>query len=294
MSRKYIRCCVLKGTCASHSYHLDKLFVSGSLDGSIVVWQSETLAPLRVLEFPEKYFDDQSLSHGYIFPVNHFTLLSYRYLCAAIGRGFRVYDVTQGDCVVECKEAHDAAVLRLVPLYKGSRLVSCSADSLIRVWELPKGIRSKTHSRRRPKSPPAQPRPMGDMLGHSGAVYDLIALSDNSVASCGADSLVVLWKDGRVQSELRNQAASAWIVHYSQMREDPSEKQEPKHNSFSDLRYLLLARRKYMDDHKEEPSEEESEEEDPVVQREMTWPYSFVNKRISIPRELGKRAAANQ
>jgi len=49
-----------------------------------------------------------------------------------------------------------------------------------------------------------------------------------------------------------------------------------------------------MDDHKEEPSEEESEEEDPVVQREMTWPYSFVNKRISIPRELGKRAAANQ
>jgi len=80
MSRKYIRCCVLKGFfvwCASHSYHLDKLFVSGSLDGSIVVWQSETLAPLRVLEFPEKYFDDQSLSHGYIFPVNHFTLLSY-------------------------------------------------------------------------------------------------------------------------------------------------------------------------------------------------------------------------
>jgi len=33
-------------------------------------------------------------------------------------------------------------------------------------------------------------RQQGDMLGHSGAVYDLIALSDNSVASCGADSLV--------------------------------------------------------------------------------------------------------
>lgn len=70
------------------------------------------------------------------------------------------------------------------------------------------------------------------MLGHSGAVHDLLALSENSVASCGADNLVktmdnavvrppwltprlnqvILWKDGQVQSELRNHAASAWIV----------------------------------------------------------------------------------
>jgi hypothetical protein len=48
------------------------LFVSGSLDGSIVLWQSETLTPLRVLEFPEKYFEN----HSYISPVNHFALLS--------------------------------------------------------------------------------------------------------------------------------------------------------------------------------------------------------------------------
>lgn len=77
----------------------------------------------------------------------------------------------------------------------------------------------------------------GDMLGHSCAVHDLVALTENSVASCGADNLVnhlrshsfsfhilihpftlghpqvILWKDGNVQSELRNQAASAWIMH---------------------------------------------------------------------------------
>ncbi len=41
------------------------------------------------------------------------------------------------------------------------------------------------------------------MWGHSGAVYDLLALTDHSVASCGADHMVSLWKDGQVQSEIR-------------------------------------------------------------------------------------------
>ncbi|ELR23288.1 WD repeatcontaining protein [Acanthamoeba castellanii str. Neff] len=241
----------------------DKLFVSGSLDGSIVLWQSETLTPLRVLEFPEKYFED----HSYISPVNHFALLSSRYLCAAIGRGFRVYDVAKGDCVIECNEGHEAPVLRLVPLYKGSRLVSCSADSSIKIWEIPTGARSKSQggnpSRRRQRQP-AHPRPV-----------------------------VILWKDGNVQSELRNQAASAWIMHQSLREEEESAKEETRHSSFNDLRHLLLARRNFMQQTVDLSDQaEQEEEEDMIAQREMTWPYSFSNKRPNISLEVESRPVA--
>lgn len=133
--------------------------------------------------------------------------------------------------MIECKEAHEAPVLRLAPLYKGcfcfqrqtrqyrvnlshpfhsSKLASCSADSSIKVWEIPTGARTKSQSnaRRKQKLPPMQPRSVvcssedltsslksnhfrqGDMLGHSGAVHDLLVLNENSVASCGADHLV--------------------------------------------------------------------------------------------------------
>ncbi len=41
------------------------------------------------------------------------------------------------------------------------------------------------------------------MWGHSDAVYDMVALSDSALCSCGADGLVILWKDGREQTEIR-------------------------------------------------------------------------------------------
>ncbi len=52
--------------------HTGKLFVSGSLDGSIVIWQSEVLNPLKVLFYPEKYFEN----HSFVCSINHLLLLS--------------------------------------------------------------------------------------------------------------------------------------------------------------------------------------------------------------------------
>jgi hypothetical protein len=50
----------------------DNLFASGSLDGSIVVWQADTLAPLKVLDYPETYYEN----HTFINSINHITVLT--------------------------------------------------------------------------------------------------------------------------------------------------------------------------------------------------------------------------
>jgi len=52
------------------------------------------------------------------------------------------------------------------------------------------------------------------MLAHSDAVNLLISLNEHSFASCGADGLVILWKDGRIQSEIRNNIAQASLIYH--------------------------------------------------------------------------------
>lgn len=51
------------------------------------------------------------------------------------------------------------------------------------------------------------------MWGHSDAVYDMVALSDSALCSCGADGLVILWKDGREQTEIRYEDTFSSSTH---------------------------------------------------------------------------------
>jgi hypothetical protein len=50
----------------------DALFASGSLDGSVVVWQADSLAPLKVLDYPEKYYENHIFTNS----INHITVLT--------------------------------------------------------------------------------------------------------------------------------------------------------------------------------------------------------------------------
>jgi hypothetical protein len=104
------------------------------------------------------------------------------------------------------------------------------------------------------------------------------------------------------------------MVH-SLREEEESAKEETRHSSFNDLRHLLLARRNFMQQTVDvhallitlctpqrifnldlilsfsfslpisvqlSDQAEQEEEEDIIAQREMTWPYSFSNKRPNI------------
>lgn len=204
----------------------DALFASGSLDGSVVVWQADSLAPLKVLDYPEKYYENHIFTNS----INHITVLTERYIGAAVGRGFKVFDISTGDCVAECKDGHDANVTRILSMYNRTRIVSCSADSSIKLWGAQLGGTSqKTPASRyafgRLRAAPTQPVCLGDMWGHSDAVYDMVALSDSALCSCGADGLVILWKDGREQTEIRNQMAAISLMQ-NLLLEPPTDEPE--------------------------------------------------------------------
>lgn len=49
--------------------HIDQLFASASLDGAIIVWQTEALTPHTVLNYPEKYTN--KTTKAYIYNVNY-------------------------------------------------------------------------------------------------------------------------------------------------------------------------------------------------------------------------------
>ena len=47
---------------------LASLFASGSMDGAVVIWQTESLTPIKVLNNPEKYRSDDRI---YVYNVKH-------------------------------------------------------------------------------------------------------------------------------------------------------------------------------------------------------------------------------
>ena len=109
------------------------MFVSASIDGTIVVWSSNTLTALHELNFHKTYINSE---HVYIYNVHQLVKLSEQYLAACIGSGYAVYKIGEksAEIVMECLNAHSAMVLAIAPLYYGTALVSCSADTTIRFW----------------------------------------------------------------------------------------------------------------------------------------------------------------
>eukprot|EP01102_Stenamoeba_stenopodia_P001604 TRINITY_DN11434_c0_g1_i2.p1 TRINITY_DN11434_c0_g1~~TRINITY_DN11434_c0_g1_i2.p1 ORF type:complete len:479 (+),score=70.36 TRINITY_DN11434_c0_g1_i2:150-1586(+) len=203
------------------------LFASGSLDGSIVVWQADSLAPLKILNYPDKYRDENRIFN---YSVASLVPFSERYLIAAIGKGFRMYDIVSGDCIVESNDAHESDVLSIIPIdnEKFFHIATCSADSSVKIWNNKpvnqpfkfdagslRGIQQKTKF---------EAVCEGEMYVHSEMVNQLLFIDKGIFVSCGGDELVILWKDGVLQSETRNHYAV--ISLRQQVQQALSEKDE--------------------------------------------------------------------
>ena len=61
----------------------------------------------------------QNVDHVYMFHVREMKSLGEKYLAAAVGKGFSIYDIQSGECVMELPQAHDAPVSSFIPLYSG-------------------------------------------------------------------------------------------------------------------------------------------------------------------------------
>lgn len=214
-------------------------FASSSLDGTIKIWSVATLTVAMHLNQEKDYLVD----HSYPYSVHHFLSIDQNYLFATVGRGLALFSLS-GDCLWRKVNAHQSKILFLCLVYNGKFLASCSEDGTIRLWgaedfsEQPtegKSLLSKegpesslerllgrsiqTKEKRRllrkeDKYRVPSPVLLGECMSHSGAVQKLLTFNDNTMVSYGSDGIIILWKDGAKESEMRNDQIRK-ILHFS-------------------------------------------------------------------------------
>ncbi|XP_071964919.1 WD repeat-containing protein 41-like [Antedon mediterranea] len=195
----------------------DSVFCSASLDGAISVWSTHALNCTQELNKFEDYKEHYNFPHSvqYLLPIQE------RYVFAAIANGFSLYDVFTGKCLVNMSNAHFSSVTSLAMIYGGEFLASSSEDGTIRLWgcnekhspttestsefkkELSHFFGNNVQSNSPPKQP-YQPSLLGQCMAHSGAINAFLDCGREGLVSCGADSLLIMWKDGIRQSSKRN------------------------------------------------------------------------------------------
>jgi len=210
----------------------DSAFASGSLDGAVVIWSCDSLSPLRILMYPDTYIDsNKRFTHS----IGKLIVMNNSYIAAAVGQGYCVFDIETGEIILECPKGHEGEVTDIISLYGGTRLITSSADSCIRVWgakhqnPIPPVVRTSGLEQILEAKPslslfegrekPLRVVCLGEMWAHSDTVSSIESLSETSFASCSSDFSVILWKDGRVQKELRDCYANVLISGQYYQRE---------------------------------------------------------------------------
>jgi len=83
---------------------------------------------------------------------------------------------------------HSAAITKLIHIPSKHALISASLDSSIRIWSLP----PQSHTTYAPYD---GSRAIGELIGHTDAVWDLaLVRDDNTLISCGAEGAVKVWE----------------------------------------------------------------------------------------------------
>ncbi|XP_072051315.1 WD repeat-containing protein 41-like isoform X2 [Amphiura filiformis] len=208
--KENITCMILVG---------ENFFGTASLDGSIKIWNRHKLTLSKELHPVKEYY-----KQGYPYSVQHMMFIKEKYLLAAIGCGFCLYDIVSGETIIEREKAHYSRILHLCLVYDSMFLATSSEDGTIRLWGAkpqaglpqehstekpanqstlekllgtstihPASVDSKHH----PKEGPSL-HLLGECVAHSGAVRMVLDFRDEGMVSCGvADGLVILWKASR-------------------------------------------------------------------------------------------------
>ncbi|XP_008295425.1 WD repeat-containing protein 41 [Stegastes partitus] len=210
----------------------DRLFASGSHAGELVLWDAiewNILAYQHILWEESQASTQTEIRMGAPKPsemsIQHLTT-NGKLILAAVGSGLYVYNVETKAVVTYRKVAHDSNVLHTM-LLSDSELMSCSEDGSVRMWEIqdlppsaepasPGFFGMWSFSRSNKQSGPPSKKVMdipnirmleltGDLIGHSGAVQMFVSFKENGLVTCSTDHLLILWKNGEQQSQLRSQ-----------------------------------------------------------------------------------------
>ncbi|XP_064609365.1 WD repeat-containing protein 41-like [Liolophura sinensis] len=109
----------------------DASFASGSIDGTIILWTTQTLAPSRYFNSIPDY---QGREHLYPYSIQHMICIDERYIVAGIGSGFCVYDTVCGSVLMTKAKAHYSKILFVGFVWDNTFLVTCSEDGSLRLW----------------------------------------------------------------------------------------------------------------------------------------------------------------
>eukprot|EP01105_Mastigella_eilhardi_P020362 TRINITY_DN4843_c0_g1_i4.p1 TRINITY_DN4843_c0_g1~~TRINITY_DN4843_c0_g1_i4.p1 ORF type:complete len:247 (-),score=51.66 TRINITY_DN4843_c0_g1_i4:107-847(-) len=182
------------------------LFASGSIDGSIGIWDAQNLVQLLNLNATEVYAD-----HGiYLYSIN--VLLTFEnFLVAAVYNSFHIYELPKFNQLCAAENAHSCAITTIAycsaTLYPDTTfLITASEDAEIKVWHF-------SHSRKKGDTMLLQLIDQPALQGHSGAIHTVAQIFlDRVIASCSSDKFVILWKDGDYQREFRNNLAAVHVA----------------------------------------------------------------------------------
>lgn len=212
----------------------DRLFASGSHIGELILWDSMDwrIQAYEHILWEESAGDRQSevrLTHQKPIErsIQHMSS-DGELLVAAVGSGLYVYNVPLKSVVAYRRIAHDSNVLHTM-LQEDGQLMSCSEDGSVRMWELQDlplhaepassglfGMFGTFGRSSKQVCPPAKKVPevsglrslelTGDLIGHSGAVQMFVSFKEKGLVTCSTDHLLIMWRDGELQSQLRSLA----------------------------------------------------------------------------------------
>eukprot|EP00037_Helgoeca_nana_P032781 m.415364 g.415364 ORF g.415364 m.415364 type:complete len:487 (-) comp29598_c0_seq1:309-1769(-) len=209
-------------------------FVSGSLDGSVCLWDVSTLDLIRVLNFHEVYVLRDKSMHTYLYSVHHLTSVG-DWIVAASGSGFVVFSRATGKLVGKQRAAHSAPVSKIL-LFGGADemcVVTASIDATVKVWdvsscciaadaaevvqaspilELARKMTPISPSKSRARR--AEPRLIGHLHGHTGAVNDLMESDGLGFVTCASDRTVISWRNSIVEWQRLNEATLDAVTHF--------------------------------------------------------------------------------
>ncbi|KAK7116743.1 WD repeat-containing protein 41-like [Littorina saxatilis] len=210
----------------------DSCFGSGSIDGTIILWTAHNLLPAKQFNTVSEY---QGVTKGFPYSVQSLFCVQERYLFAAIGTGFCVFDVAPGKerLLVRKLEAHYSKISHLGFACEGVYLVTCSEDGSIRIWGRPPADGADAEGKELLTMSPMErftgmsdiellqinedkvwsPQLLGECLGHAGTVQSFLDYDHEGLVSCGADGLVIIWKNAEMQKVRRNQTVQEILLN---------------------------------------------------------------------------------
>eukprot|EP00047_Mylnosiga_fluctuans_P005461 m.240608 g.240608 ORF g.240608 m.240608 type:complete len:454 (+) comp13697_c0_seq1:105-1466(+) len=205
----------------------DTVFASGSLDGSIDMFMSHSLRPVRFAQHREKFEMEMAHARMASFCINHMVVIEH-YLFAAIGRGFAVWDVNnEGFLLCDIRTAHQTTINMIALLKKGVSFATCANDGSIRLWSFQDHLNhddvlyhprkatdiglDAVFSPKKRRDSYVLPTCIGELAAHSDAVTALALTPSNQLVSCGADKLVIVWKLGDYEKTIRAREAASQL-----------------------------------------------------------------------------------